>query len=273
MPYPRSFFAVVGLLLLIMAGFWPFYWSRLREVPWELHLHGATASLWVLLLLFQTRSIHAGKRQAHRIAGRASLALTPFISAGLVAALYGTARFYHQGDVFYRAVGPMFAISTAITLPAFLYLYGQALRHRTQPAPHAGYMLGTALLLFQAPFARILVGLAPPFQIRGIEDFGNLIDAVVAATVLAAFIAALLWLRDRKAARPFAEVAVILSVQALLVNSLSGSAIVDAGLRGFAAAPFAASLAVAFMAGLATTWLGWRAIGHGLPTGLVKANS
>lgn len=263
MPYPRSFIAIIGLLLLVMAGFWPFYWSRLREVPWELHLHGVTASLWVLLLLFQTRSIHSGKRQAHRIAGRASLALIPFISAGLVAGLYGTARFYEQGDVFYRAVGPMFAISTAITLPAFLYLYGQALRHRTQPAAHAGYMLGTALLLFQAPFARLLVGLAPPFQIRSVEDFGNLINAVVAATLLAALMAALLWLWSRRAARPFAEVAIILTVQALLVNTLSGSAFVDAGLRGVAGASLPASLAVAFLAGTAATWLGWTTVRRG----------
>lgn len=273
MPYPRSFFAIVGLVLLIMAGFWPFYWSRLREVPWELHLHGITASLWVLLLLFQTWSIHAGRRQAHRMVGRASLVLTPFISAGFIAGLYGTARFYAQGDLFYRAVGPMFAISTAITLPAFLYLYGQALRCRMQPAHHAGYMLGTALLLFQAPFARILVGLAPPFQITSVNDFGNLIDAVVAATLLAALTAGLLWLRNRRAAIPFAEVAIILFAQAFLVNTLSGSTVVDAGLRGFAAAPLPVNLAVAFIAGAATAWFGWKAAGRGRPAGLTQPST
>ncbi|MFC0104405.1 hypothetical protein [Sphingopyxis terrae] len=241
-----------------MAGFWPFYWSRLHEVPWELHLHGITASLWVLLLLIQTRSIHVGQRKLHRLAGRLSVLLLPFLSAGLVASLHGTARFYREGDVFYQTVGPMFGISLAITLPAFLFLYGQALRHRSHVAQHAGYMLATALLLFQAPFSRVLVGLVPPFQIMGPESFGNLIDAVAVSTLLAAAIAAALWLRNRNDARPFGQAALILCVQALLVKFLSGSLLVDGALTLFASIPLSASLVAAFGAGALVAWASWR---------------
>lgn len=48
-------------LAATVVAFWPGYFSVLGEVPWQFHLHGVTATAWMLLLVFQSWGI-AGRR-------------------------------------------------------------------------------------------------------------------------------------------------------------------------------------------------------------------
>ncbi len=59
MPYPRAYIYVFVLLLLTFPAFWLNYYSQLADVPWQFHLHGVSATLWMLLLIWQSWTIIA----------------------------------------------------------------------------------------------------------------------------------------------------------------------------------------------------------------------
>lgn len=70
MPYRHAWIFVLGLLLLTVPAFWRGYWGNLAEAPWAYHVHGISASLWLILLIAQLRTIHGGHRNLHRLLGR-----------------------------------------------------------------------------------------------------------------------------------------------------------------------------------------------------------
>ncbi|MDB5720451.1 MAG: hypothetical protein JWP15_1069, partial [Alphaproteobacteria bacterium] len=47
MPYPRAHYFVLLVIAVILLGFWPSYFGVWGSVPWQFHVHGTAASLWV----------------------------------------------------------------------------------------------------------------------------------------------------------------------------------------------------------------------------------
>src|SRR5690242_16165479 len=79
MPYPRAPYYMLGVIGIIMLGFWPSYWAVVPTVPWQFHAHGVAASLWVLTVTAQSWTAqHKNQLQLHRAVGKASLFLFPF---------------------------------------------------------------------------------------------------------------------------------------------------------------------------------------------------
>lgn len=67
-------------LALTIGGFWPEFFSKLPSTPLPHHVHGWSATAWMLLPLLQYGLIRRGERRQHRLVGYASIGL-----AGLVA--------------------------------------------------------------------------------------------------------------------------------------------------------------------------------------------
>ena len=70
---PRAFF--ITAFGLAVAGFWPSFFAILPSTSPVLLVHGFSATLWMLLPLFQAWAVRSGLRQVHRKVGYASLAL------------------------------------------------------------------------------------------------------------------------------------------------------------------------------------------------------
>ncbi|MCA1653624.1 MAG: hypothetical protein LC656_05435, partial [Sphingomonadales bacterium] len=153
------------------------------HVPWQFHAHGAASSLWVMLVGTQSWTAHHKQLPLHRAAGKASLLLFPFLIAGLCAIIDVTAKGYVAGNDPVRAMfGAQFLIGLSVAAAAYVTLYYRALKYRRKVWLHAGYLLGTPIILFESPFSRILSAFVPAFALHGPQDFGRLIRRSCAPT-------------------------------------------------------------------------------------------
>ena len=105
MPYRHAHWYLIGLLALAGLAFWPQYLSQVRTAPAQYHLHGITATLWVLMLIAQSMTIHRDQRQVHRKLGTLSLVLFPLFLAGGSTIFLGMAQRFVEGSPFHVMYG------------------------------------------------------------------------------------------------------------------------------------------------------------------------
>lgn len=77
--HPWPIFAVA--LALTVSGFWPEFFSKLPSTPLPHHVHGWSATAWMLLPLVQYALLRRGERRLHRLVGYASLVLAAVVAA------------------------------------------------------------------------------------------------------------------------------------------------------------------------------------------------
>jgi len=260
MPYPRAPFYMLGVIGIILIGFWPSYWAVVPSVPWQFHAHGAAASTWVLLVTAQSWTAqHKKQLQLHRTLGQASLFLFPFLIAGLAAIIDRQALDYLAGDPANLAYGPGFLTGTMVAMAAYVTVYYRALKYRRKVWVHAGYMLSTPLILFESPFSRAAAFVFPPFQVKSPADFSPILVSIESSEVLVLIFIAAVWWRVRDKARPFLVTAGFVVVEMLTMGLANDFPV----LRQFDAAighlPGATIVLTGFAIGAATSWAGWQA--------------
>lgn len=259
MPFRHAHWWVLATFPLAALAFWPGYLSSFGSSPWSYHLHGATATMWLLLLAIQSWSIHHGKRAFHRANGLVSFALFPLFLAGGATIFVGMAERYVQGaSPFYRLYPPRLAWLDFVAIAGLAIFYFQALRYRRFVGKHSAYLLATAIFLLPP----ILGRLAPiPMGVNpGMPDFferlhmgfhyGNL------ATALIAFFIA------RRAGRngtPFVMAGLLVLLSSLLFEWPGGSAAWWAIYPLSAELPAAPLAVAAALFGAIVGWAGWKA--------------
>lgn len=256
MPYPRAWLYLLLLLGLTVLAFWPGYFSKLNAVPWQYHVHGVTATLWMLLLVAQGLLIHRGQRAGHRLLGTGSLLLVPaFLAGGLL--VMGTMA---QGQSPFHAMYAhrLIAIDFFATL-GFAAFVAAALAQRRRVAEHAGWLMATPLLLISPVLARLFSGFLPPFAIRGLEDLPRFAGSVHLAQLVALALAVALGLQARQHAKPYCWAALLLIVQSLGFEFLGAVPVCTALCQAWGAAPPAAQAALGLALGAGVVTWGWRA--------------
>src|SRR5215207_376363 len=203
-PYRNAPYYVLVCIAVIIAGFWPSYFAAEGVVPWQFHAHGIAASIWVLMVLAQSWTVHKAQLPIHRAVGKLSLILFPFLIGGLAAIIDLTGKGYVSGEGVTRQMfGAQFLIGLALAIAAYVMLFYSALKYRRKVWLHSGYMLATPLILFESPFSRVMGALLPMFAINGPQDFGRLIPSIEWAMTLELAIIAMLWWRLGDKAKPF----------------------------------------------------------------------
>lgn len=154
--YRNAVYWFVLLLIIIVAGFWPSYFSRLGDADLHHHLHSVPMLAWVLLLIIQAWLICNGRRPLHRTLGRLSLLLAPlvFLSGIHVVGVDIAEREvpYGQHDVGIFWFGLFLAF-------AFALFYGLAIRHCKNLQLHQRWMAATALVFLVPGLGRFSVNL------------------------------------------------------------------------------------------------------------------
>ncbi len=269
MPYRHANYFVAFVLLTIVVGFWGSYFAPIAEVPIAFHVHAATATLWVVLLMFQHGSIHARRKGLHKFGGVFSLLLFPFLIVGFVMIVNVSAeRFVASDSATARFLTPSFGLSMVFAILAYLVLYYLALRNRTSVRLHAGYMLATALVLFESPFSRIMLDHLP-FLVFTNSDFPQrILDAIVISMAMAIAFAIVMYLRERRWGVPFLVAAVLMLLQAAAMYIGTNSEWVRSVFAAYAGIPGWITIGAGFGLGAAVSWMGWRAtIGPGTRSG------
>jgi hypothetical protein len=260
MPYPRAPYYMVGVIAVILVGFWPTYFAVADTVPWQFHAHGMAASLWVLLVMLQSWTAHRKTQlPLHRAVGQASLFLFPFLIAGLAAIIDRQSRDFLENEPFNLAYGPGTMVATMTAMAAYVTVYYRALKYRRKVWVHAGYMLSTPLILFESPFGRIMGLYVPYFQVKNPADFSPVLASIEWSMALELAIIAIIWWRVRDRANPFLVTAGFIVVEMLAIGFSNYFPVVRQADVFIGHIPHAAIVLTGFAIGAATSWAGWNA--------------
>ena len=127
-------------LVVVLVGFSRTYFTKLSEFSFYHHLHGVSATLWMILLIIQPYLFQKGSLKTHRFLGWTSLILVPLILIGGVIMM----RLMIQGQEFYPPNSVyMLAFIDACTLVGFAVLYILALYFRKNLKLHSRFMVST----------------------------------------------------------------------------------------------------------------------------------
>ena len=150
----RSWKWLAGFFLLAMLAFWPSYFTQVRSTGFYTHLHAATATAWMLLLILQSWAIGTKRVALHRASGKASYAVAPLVVA--------TVLLLAHDRIGRAAPGEAYAIQTYILylqlslVVLFALSYGLAIAYRKSVARHSRFMICTALTLIDPVAIRLL---------------------------------------------------------------------------------------------------------------------
>lgn len=241
MPFKHAHWLVVALLPVIALAFWPAYFGNLRGASVAFHAHGLSASAWILLVAWQSWTIHSGRRALHRSAGQALFVIVPLFAIGGTLAMHSMAvKFATHSDPFYAVLGARLGLHDLLSTVVLVGMVCAALVYRRRPALHAGYMLATVLLVLPPVVARLPI---PRFFHSG--------------EVIAIGMALLAMAWERRGLPPLAIVVVVQLLQILQFETIGAStAWANAFTRfsGMPVVPFAAAAGAAALASLLAAW-------------------
>lgn len=219
-------------------------------------MHGITATLWLLLLIFQSWTIQHGERSTHRSVGLLSLGLFPLFMAGGAGIFLGMADRFVAGEPFQAMYAPRLAWLDFVGVGGFAYFYFQAMRLRRKVHLHSGYLLATVIFLLPPIVGRLT---AIPLGVRGPEDFARLDGGFQAANALVAALAFFIAWRRRPHGRPFAEAGILTVLASILYRVIGEMPGWIALYPRFAEIPKVPFILAAGLAGVLVAYLGWTA--------------
>jgi len=157
----KSYLYFIGFFLLVIAGFWMTYITRIFDQPnYRMHFHGATLTLWCVMLISQAYLIRSKNNALHKRAGKFSYVLVPLI-------LFTTLDLLHYQLTKVEKLQTMdyfFVALVVNALIAFMILYGLAIFYRKKSGLHARYMVST-VFPFITPATDRIIGVHFPSSI------------------------------------------------------------------------------------------------------------
>ena len=258
MPHSKAHWYLLALFPLTALAFWPGYLSQVGTAPLEFHAHGVTATLWLILLVAQSWSIHSQQRQLHRALGLSSLVLFPLFLVGGVGIFVGMAQRFVEGSPFHAMYAARLAWVDAVTVAGFAYFYFEGLRQRRKIQVHARYLLATVIFLLPPILGRVMP-ILPPLSIAGPQDFWKLEIAFHIGNFIAAAIAFGLALSSGKNGRPYYIAGALTLLGGFLYQTVGTTDAWEEYYAHFAYLPRMPLALVAIIIGGLIGYAGWRA--------------
>lgn len=210
MPYARTaVFWFVGLLAVLLLGFWRTYFSVIfGEMHPTHHLHSAAMLGWVLLLIHQSWRIRGKNLRAHRKVGQLSWAIAPLVViTGSWVTLHNIARFEDPST---PPAMSIFWLGWASVL-VFAILFSMAMIHRKNAHYHGRYMIATALVFLIPGLGRAASQYLPTIGVQAPSFFQMLFVPLIISLTLVAYE----WRTDRVRS-PFVVFSVLWGLTLLL---------------------------------------------------------
>jgi uncharacterized membrane protein YozB (DUF420 family) len=161
--FRNAFYWFIGLLLILVTGFWNSYFSKLGEVEHLTHhLHAIAMLGWVGMLIAQSWLIRNRHNPQHRALGRLSLLLAPVVViTGVMVAMYALQSAKNPMSPGFLGVFWISLFQAAL----FALIYALAIIHRRDMKLHARYMVSTALIFLMPGLVRALFNYVAPLGI------------------------------------------------------------------------------------------------------------
>lgn len=172
-------------------GFMRTYWFQFAEVPWRQHVHGLSATLWMLALVLQPFLITRLKAQAHRVYGMIALFLAGGVVFSALAAIPHNLLAVDRPDSYRYGL----SLIDLILLAGFSAAVIMAVVQAKSMHDHARWIISTVFWAILPGLSRIVgfflvVGLNMPFSLPQ----GLAVTGIVSCLVLF-----YLMYRDRRA--------------------------------------------------------------------------
>jgi len=159
---PWPIFAVA--LALSVIGFWPGFFAKLPQTPLPHHIHGWSATAWMILPLAQYALIRRGRRDGHRRVGYASLALAILVA---VSGVYVVRMMAYANIASFRLASVKFVWLdlTGILLFCVYVTAAVAAARARDIRLHAAALIASAFIPLEAALERVFVNaLVPDFD-------------------------------------------------------------------------------------------------------------
>lgn len=167
-------------LSIVLLGFWFTYWKPVftgEKFPLLLHIHAALWFGWYVLLVVQSRLIHAGSRTLHQRVGIVGVAYTVIlIGVSLVVALQTIGRDVH---LITRTIDSVPTIIPLTQILMFSVLFGLAAINRKHSEYHKRLIVLAALVAVTPALARISIGVLGEPNVPLIFTASNLFIVIV----------------------------------------------------------------------------------------------
>lgn len=183
--HPWPIFAAA--LTLAVAGFWPSFFAKLSTTPLPHHVHGWSATAWMLLPLLQYGLIRGGQRRPHRLVGYVSLGLAAIV-AGSGVYVVRMMAFTNLTSFRLASVKFVWLDLTGIVLFGVYVAAAVAAARRRDVRLHVSALIASAFIPLEAALERVFVNGLP----RLVPDFdAGLYAALISLEVACA--ALVLW--------------------------------------------------------------------------------
>jgi uncharacterized membrane protein len=173
-----------------MLGFWPGFFAKLPHTPLPHHVHGWSATAWMLLPLFQYALLRSGRRSLHRQLGYASVLLAALVA---VSGVYVVRMMAYSNTTKFRLASVKFVWLdlTGIALFCIFVAFAISAARRRDIRLHVTTLVASALIPLEAALERVFVNLLPSL----VPDF----DAALYASLITLEVtcAAIIWLEWR----------------------------------------------------------------------------
>jgi len=185
LPFDKSGYYFLALFALVIAGFWPSYFSKFfdgtADFTFYFHFHAFLATLWILMLIAQPILIRQKKFALHRKIGKFSYILVPLIFISIILLAHSTLR------------GPEENLGLELWVPfkdllIFSVGYGIAIKYRRTMAIHARGMIVAGIVLIEPAFVRLVLYVFFPdsgFDARGYLAAISLVYLILIGLIIA----------------------------------------------------------------------------------------
>jgi hypothetical protein len=157
--FDLSGYYFTGLILLVLLGFWPSYFSKLftgtNKFSFYFHFHAVMMFLWIVLLITQPILIRKQKFALHRLMGKLSYFLMPLLFLSLILLTH----FRIQEHVLIIGQEKFYGPHLVIPFKDLLILgtsYLIAIRYRHNMNIHARAMISTGIVFIEPALFRLL---------------------------------------------------------------------------------------------------------------------
>lgn len=147
-------------LILTVVGFWPSFFANLPAKPLPHHIHGWSATAWMILPLVQYALLRSGRRDLHRLAGYASLALAAVVA---VSGVYVVQMMANKNIASFRLASVKFVWLDLTGIVLFCVYVACALvaARRRDIRLHVAALMASAFIPLEAALERVFVNLFP----------------------------------------------------------------------------------------------------------------
>ena len=157
--YTRLVYFFGAIALITFLGFYKKYFSLMPDFPGLKqihHFHALALTTWLTMLIVQPILITRQKMTAHRLIGKLSYLLVPFIFLSMILVYHNQyLRMVAEGKPEPETLA--FVFSPATDAIPFLIFYLLAIRNKRDTPRHMRYMISTGLVIGGPGLGRIFI--------------------------------------------------------------------------------------------------------------------